>query len=296
MRPVVNKAFSVDLVKTMSVVVILLVNLLHFGHSYYVSDTGHDSPSCGSTQDDPCGTLYFASYHVETFYYGTPFYVSGQNVTDIQRYINSINTNITHGFHPCFPVALSTMKIYFNETKITKMSDWYPSICNEIHINSSLDITNTPFMFLAKYGLELHNLIIDNYQFIPDVAPYGIMSLVQDTMTPGVVFSCYNCIFQNISSICPTTSKVNAYILNDEDETTTPETVSIDLGIISAWYRNTDNNILSLFPTSFQLLNNIFSNVTYDQYLCTSKVGFINVYVKCLFCVIFADTIKYLIH
>ena len=251
-----------------------------------MSDNGTDHANCGQ-KNDPCGTMYYISYQKQlggfAGSYHESMYVEGQNIKDIVGYITNSNTSITHGFHPCLPVAMTHLEIYFDQTKITKMSDWYPSICNEIHTISQLNISYTPFMFSANYDLRLHNLIIDNYQFVPNITPYGIMSMILGQPGPDITLSCFNCKFINISSNCsPTNNQVNQYVLslNGNEGSIVPQKVSVDLGMISAWYKISDSSIASYFPLTMQFYNDIFNNITFDQYLCSSKAGFINAYVK----------------
>eukprot|EP01084_Bolivina_argentea_P052358 96182_1 len=250
---------------------------------YYISTSGNDHHNCGIDSSHACGTMYYAtynSYFVEHDQSAT-LYVDGQNATAIFNYIMSNDSNATHNFHPCFPIAMWSLTIHFNKTNINSMQDWYPSICSKLHSISAINITNSPFMFSATFHLDIYHLIIDNYQILPQYQPNGIMSLTADASILFSYLQCTDCIFKNITAVCVAPNTINSYILQPNNpypqSQLKTKTISMKLGIISV-YIFLSSSAYRTAP-QLQLINNTFYNISYKQWQCNAQnVGFINSY------------------
>eukprot|EP01084_Bolivina_argentea_P263674 446364_1 len=190
----------------------------------YVSKNGTNVHQCGSTMNNTCGTMYYASTLLDLLNDVTTIYIiDGQNETEIQLYINNItdiNNNNTNYYHPCLPKkgiltkmefsAIYKYTIIFDESYITKMEHWYPSICDNQNLTNAI-IKSGYHTFFDVFSTDTHsltyswsrtanfiNLIVSNYHFQNlSFIEYGkYYSLIPFDL------NCYNCQFVNISFSC----------------------------------------------------------------------------------------------
>ena len=100
--------------------------------------------------------------------------IDGQNITQIQQYQRSNNTN---NWNPCLPITFNTNKsitITFNQQNIQNWMDWYPpQTCTEFSVHYKNN-----YLFEGGFSLKLNNLTIHDYTINNDTNCYPIMSSI----------------------------------------------------------------------------------------------------------------------
>eukprot|EP01084_Bolivina_argentea_P033839 62564_1 len=172
-------------------------------YSIYISKNGMDYNSCGSSVDNPCGTLFFASKLINENVNITELIINdGQNEALIANYDKQRNQ---YSYHPCFPQpfnksSIKKLDISFNDSSfITDMKHWYPEICHNISISNY----NNEYMFdfFNPVNLTFYNLYINDYEnglaFIRIKYHYSAdqQSIVSNAES---IITCYHCKFNNL--------------------------------------------------------------------------------------------------
>ena len=137
----------------------------------YVSKNGNNNDFCGDSKYNPCGTMYYASTKIKNDYIEI-YVIDGQNESEIQNESDCLpQIDMEYIYY-----------VYFDDTNIETMNDWYPIKCNNNQTRS--------YLFENTQDLRFHNLIIDDHVF----------------MNQGIIWTeshmeCYNCTFRNISFV-----------------------------------------------------------------------------------------------
>eukprot|EP01084_Bolivina_argentea_P239804 402980_1 len=240
---------------------VLIVHMVLFYHvntqTVYVSKNGMDSNSCGSSPDQPCGTLFFASKLINKNV--TELFIDGQNETEIMNYYQQ-----QQSYHPCMPQPFSNttseLVIYFNDTT-TEMKHWYPQICESIGMTN---YTNEYMFDFKQVNLTIYNLYINNYDenvgFIRTKYIYNVTRLAIESNNARL--TCYNCKFQHL------------FYSNSKNLPMIYSTTNIKL-INSRFYNITalTNNIISMALDDLELINVRVEHCRLDEYFITTTTN-----------------------
>eukprot|EP01084_Bolivina_argentea_P239805 402981_1 len=236
----------------------ILFTLLFYhlnSETIYVSKNGLDSNPCGSSLE-PCGTLFFASKLVNKNV--RELFIDGQNETQIMNYYKQPNQL----YHPCLPqpfnVSNSTLVIYFDDTFITEMEQWFPKACHSMNITNYM---NEYIFDLKQVDITIYNLYINNYNI-----NFGVIrtnysydpdqNKIEDNEAQ---LTCYHCIFHHI------------FYSNHNDLPMIYSTTNIQL-INSTFYNvtATTNSIISMALDDFMLINVRVEHCIFSQYFMTT--------------------------